>query len=188
MVDLLTHVLVGYVLATVLSWRHEALSDRFVTVAMAGALLPDLNRVALVVSSGTVETLLGVPWSWTPLHRVGGTALIIAIGALLVPRRHRRLAVATLLVGAGSHYLLDYGLYQVSGLTGPLLWPFTDARFAFEGLYLSSDRWPAAVATAASAAVWALDRRIGERNRGDPGTRSTSPTESAARDGGEIEP
>jgi hypothetical protein len=45
-----------------------------------------------------------------------------------------------------------------SGLTLPLLWPITDHRFAMPGLYLSSDRWPAVVATAVAAVVWVVDR------------------------------
>lgn len=160
MPDLLTHALVGYALATALSWRYEAVKPPFVTFAMVGAVSPDLNRVDLLLPEATVATLLGVPWSWTPLHRVGGSLLVVAVGAALVPRRHRRLAVAVLAVGAASHYALDLLLYKPSGLTFPLLWPFTDHRFALEGRYISSDRWPAAVATAVAAGAWLADRRL----------------------------
>lgn len=162
MPELLTHALVGFVVATVLSWRDERVTPPFVTLAMLGALSPDLNRVELVLPDATVATLLGVPWSWTPLHRLGGTVLVVAVCAVLVEPRHRRLALALLAVGAGSHYALDVLLYKPSGLTSPLLWPFTDHRFAVEGIYVSSDRWPAVVSGVVALGVWVQDRRLSD--------------------------
>lgn len=159
MAELYTHVLAGYVLAILLSWRYEWITYPFVSVVMAGALLPDLNRLELVIPAATVEAALGIPFSWTPLHRVGGTFLVVCIGALLAPRRYRRAVFALLIVGAASHYTLDFFLYRPSGLTAPLLWPITDHRVAVEGFYLSSDRWTAVVATAAAGLVWWTDSR-----------------------------
>jgi len=159
MPDLFAHALTGYVLATLLSWRYEAVTPPFVTLAMVGAVSPDLNRIDLVVPEATVEALFGIPWSWRPLHRLGGTLLVVAVGAVLVDRRYRRLAVALVAVGAASHYVLDALLYTPSGLSTRLLWPFTGYRVAVDGLYVSSDRWPAAVALVASLVVWGLDRR-----------------------------
>lgn len=160
MAELLTHVLTGYVIAVVLSWRYEWMTYPFVTVVMAGAILPDLNRLELVIPAAAVEAALGIPFSWTPLHRFGGTALVVCIGALLAPKRYRRVVFALLALGAFSHYLLDFFLYNPSGLAGAFLWPLTDYRTPVEGFYLSSDRWPAAVAGFVSVAVWAIDRRI----------------------------
>lgn len=160
MPDLLTHALVGFVVGTVLSWRHDRVTAPFVTLVMVGALSPDLNRIELVVPDPTVETLVGIPWTWAPLHQVGGTLLVVVAAAILVHQRHRRLAVALLAVGATSHYALDFLLYKPSGLTSPLLWPFTVHRFAIEGFYVSSDRWPAVVAGVAAICVWLIDRRV----------------------------
>jgi membrane-bound metal-dependent hydrolase YbcI (DUF457 family) len=160
MPELLTHALAAYVVATVVSWRYERITPAFVALAMAGALSPDLNRADLVVPDATVETLLGIPWSWVPLHRLGGTLVVVAVVALLVMPKHRRLAFALLALGAGSHYLLDFFLYKPSGLTSPLLWPLTDHRFAVNGFYLSTDRWPAAVAAVVAAGVRLVDRRV----------------------------
>jgi hypothetical protein len=159
MVDLYTHVLVGYTLGTLLSWRYERITHPFVTVLMAGAVLPDLSRIDLLVSSGTVENVLGVSFAWLPLHRVGGTLLVVCIGSLLAAKRHRRAVFVLLAIGAGSHYLLDFLLYKPSGKTGALLWPFTTYRFPIDGFYSSTDRWPAIVATATAAAAWYIDRR-----------------------------
>ena len=159
MADIFTHVLAGYVIGVLLSWRYEWVTYPFITVVMIGATLPDLSRVGLVVPADAVSVLLGVPWSWTPLHRIGGTAVVVLLGALLVPKRHRRAVGVLLAVGAFSHYALDLFLYKPSGLTGPFLWPFTNHRFAVGGFYLSSDRWPAVVMTAIAGVVWVLDRR-----------------------------
>lgn len=174
MPELLTHALLGFVLATVLSWRDERVTTPFVTLAMAGALSPDLNRVELLLPAATVESLVGIPWSWTPLHRVGGTVLVVALVAVLVEPKHRRLALAALALGAGSHYALDFLLYKPSGLTSPLLWPFTDQRFAVEGIYVSSDRWPAVVTGVVALGVWLVDRRL------DPSTSEPPRAEEKA--------
>lgn len=163
MADLFTHVLAGYVLATVLSWRWEWITPPLVTVAMVGAVLPDLSRIELIVPSKMVEGIIGLSFSWSPLHRAGGTLLVILTGALLVPRRLRRGVLLLLVIGAGSHYALDFLLYKPSSVTGDLLWPFTGQRFAIDGLYLSSDRWPAVVAGVVAGVVWVVNRRIYSR-------------------------
>ncbi|QLD88830.1 metal-dependent hydrolase [Natronomonas salina] len=165
MPDLLTHALVGFVVGTALSWRDDRVTGPFVTLVMVGALSPDLNRIELLVPDPTVETLVGIPWTWVPLHRLGGTVLVVTVAALLVDRRHRRLAVGLLAAGATSHYALDFLLYKPSGLTSPLLWPFTVHRFAVEGIYVSSDRWPAVVAGVAAICVWLIDRRLTLKSR-----------------------
>lgn len=160
MPDLVTHVLVGFVLATVLSWYDGRVTAPFVTVAMAGAIAPDLNRIALLLPEVVVTTMFEIPWSWTPFHRAGGTLLVVAVTAALVGPDHRRLAFAVLAVGAASHYALDVLLYRPSGLTRPLLWPFLDRRFAVDGFLVSTDRWPAAVASLLAFVVWLFDRRF----------------------------
>lgn len=159
MAELFTHIVAGYIIGVVLSWRYEWITYPFVTFVMVGAALPDLNRIGLVVPADTVATILGVPFSWSPLHRAGGTLVIICIGALLVPKEYRRAVFALLFIGAASHYALDFFLYKPSGVTSTLLWPFITHGFEVEGFYLSSDRWPAVVATAAAAVVWAVDQR-----------------------------
>jgi hypothetical protein len=157
-------MLVGYVIAVALSWRYEWIAYPYVTLTMGAAILPDLNRIELALPASTIETVLGIPWSWVPLHRVSGTLLIVCLGSLLAPTRLRRRVFALLAVGATSHYTLDLMLYKPSGLSGPFLWPLTDHRFAIEGIYLSSDRWPALVMITIAAAVWYLDRRRARAN------------------------
>ncbi|SNR70028.1 LexA-binding, inner membrane-associated putative hydrolase [Halorubrum ezzemoulense] len=159
MADLFTHILIGYSLGIVLSWRYEQLSYPFITAVMIGAALPDLKRIDLVLPEETVTALFGIPFTWTPLHRVGGTLLIVSIGALLVPTVYRRVVFACLAVGASSHYALDFLLYKPSGVTSPLLWPFITDGIAIDGLYLSSNRWLVVAAAALAGLIWIIDRR-----------------------------
>lgn len=166
MADLLTHVLVAYVLATLLSWRDGAISPRLTTLAMAGAVIPDLSRMELVVPAASIETALGVPFSWAAFHRVGGAAIVVLIGALAVPPRYRRRALVLLAIGAGSHFALDTLTYSSTGVTRPFLWPLTDRGFATPGLYVSSERWPALLsAVAATTVCFASGRRNARRGR-----------------------
>jgi membrane-bound metal-dependent hydrolase YbcI (DUF457 family) len=167
MPDLFTHVLVGYTIAVVLSWQYEWLGYPFVAVTMAGAILPDLSRLDLLVPAATIETTFAVPFSWIPLHRAGGTLLVVCLGGLLAPKRYRRAVFALLFAGAASHYLLDFFLYKPSGVTGPLLWPFVTDGFVIDGFYRSSDRWPAVVATAGVLAVRFVERRWIDASRSD---------------------
>jgi hypothetical protein len=133
-------------------------------VVLDAAILSGLNRIELVLPASTIEAALGVPWSWMPLHRVSGTFLIVCLGTLLAPTRLRRRVFVLLAIGATSHYTLDLMLYKPSGLSGPFLWPISEYRFAIEGIYLSSDRWPALMMITVAAAVWYLDRRRSRTN------------------------
>jgi hypothetical protein len=156
MADLLTHVLVAYALAALLSLRVDRLTPALVTLAMVGAALPDLNRLGLLVPASTVEAALGVPLSWDAFATVGGVAVVVAVGGLLVPLRLRRPAVATLTLGAASHFVLDHLLLFPSGYTHPYLWPLVARGLPGPGLYLSSARWPAVAAVVAAATVRVL--------------------------------
>ena len=164
MPDLFTHMLVGYTIAVVLSWRYEWLAYPYVTLVMGAAILPDLNRIELVLPAATIEATLGIPWSWVPLHRISGTLLVVCLGTLCAPTHLRRRVFALLAIGATSHYTLDSLLYKPSGLSGPFLWPISEYRFAIEGIYLSSDRWPVLVMGTVAAVVWYVDRRRSRAN------------------------
>lgn len=159
MAEWLTHVLGAYALATLLSWRYPWLTPRYVTIAMIGSIVPDLNRLELVVSEHTVAALLGIPFSWTPLHFLSGSLVAVAIGALLVGARQRTRVFALLLLGVSTHHALDLLLISLSGHSYPLLWPLTQYAPPTPSLYLSTDWWPALVAGAVAAVVRALDRR-----------------------------
>ena len=158
MADLLTHILIAYALATVLSWRVRWLTPPLVTVALTEAILPDLSRLDLLLPAHSVETVVGIPFSWSPLHRIGGTVVIIGLGTLAVSQQWQRRVALLLLLGASTHYALDFLLYKPAGVTGDLFWPLIGHGIAVDGFYMSSDRWPAAVMIAVAGIVWVTDR------------------------------
>ena len=156
MADVLTHVLVGYIIGVLLSFKYRWITPPMVTVVMIGALSPDFVKINLVLSDAFVEALLGVPFSWSPLHRLGGNALVILAGSMLVAPEYRRRVLALLAIGALSHHLLDVLLLTQSGYTYAVFWPLTAYHPPAPNLYLSSDRWPAIVAGAGAVLVWFL--------------------------------
>jgi len=157
--DLLTHVFVGYTLATVLRVRFDWLSPAYVTVCMAGALLPDTAKLYLVVPDAAVATLSGMPFSWYVLHTLGGVAVGVSVGGVLA-RRADRLRVAGLLsLGAGSHLAADGLLLTASGHSKPMLWPVARVGLPTPGLYLSTEPMPLLVAGVAAVAVSLSVRR-----------------------------
>lgn len=164
MTDVLTHVLIGYVVGVVLSVRYEWMRPAHVTLVMIGALSPDFVKINLLVSDWLVAALLGVPFSWDPLHTLGGNLLVLLIGALCLPPGRRLRAFALLAVGAVTHHVLDVGLLTVTGYSYAVFWPLTRYHPPSGGLYLSSDLWPALVAGTLAAGAWLfryrwLDRR-----------------------------
>ncbi|WP_265110593.1 metal-dependent hydrolase [Halosolutus halophilus] len=159
MPDLLTHVLVGYVIGMLLSFRDESLRPAHVTLVTIGALSPDFVKLQLVLPGGLVASTLGVPVTWSPLHTVGGSALVVGLGSLLLAPAYRKQAIALFAIGAVSHHVLDVLLLTPTGYAYAVFWPLTDYRPPAGGLYLSSDRWPVLVAGCCAAVVWALDRR-----------------------------
>jgi len=159
MPDLLTHVLVVFAITTVLSWRLEWLDARLVPVAMAGAVIPDLAKIELLVSPRVIETALGIPFSWRPIHRVGGAIVLVAIFTLLFDRTERRPAAIIGLFGALSQFPLDGLIQRANDLSPPYLYPMTWWRPPAGNLYLSSDLWPLLSALVLAGAVWWLDRQ-----------------------------
>lgn len=160
MADLLTHVLAVYVLATVLSWRVEAVDPRWRPVAMGGAAIPDLEKVGLVVDSGFVSDLLGVPFSYGPLSTLAGVAVVAGLIALCFGRRYRRRAFAFLLAGGTASLVVDALRLTVNGRTGPLAFPLSWWRPPAPGLYVSSDPRVLAATLVVAGLTVVVDRRV----------------------------
>lgn len=160
MPDWLTHVLIGYALATALSARYDWLGPRYVTLVMVGALLPDLSKVELVLASEAVSAVLGVPFDWFAFHTVGGSILAVCAFGCLLPRAYRRAGLLALALGAASHHALDLLLTQSGGVTYPFLWPLTEYRAPSVDLFRSSDREPALIAVLLASLVWYARRRL----------------------------
>lgn len=158
MPDLLAHALIAYTLATLLSYRYDWLSPSYVSVAMAGAFIPDIMKVYLIFPSGLVESLLSVPFGWSALHTLGGSVVSLAIGVVVVTHSERKRVAGLLGLGAASHLLADALLLNPSGHSYPLLWPLSYIHPPTPGLYLSTDIEPMLVAAVAAGVVFAVSR------------------------------
>lgn len=161
MPDFMTHILVAYVALQVSAWRFEWLTRPRIVTGMAGALIPDLVKIKLLIPAYQVESALGVAFSWEPLHRLGGALLTAAILSLFVEESERRVVFLLLVGGLLSHLLLDAFLLRPVPYTYDLLYPLTHWRAPIFDLdlYLSSDYWPSVAAGAAALAVFGVTRR-----------------------------
>ncbi|QLG49296.1 metal-dependent hydrolase [Natrinema halophilum] len=164
MPDLLTHVLIGYSIGTLLSFRYETIRPAQVTLVMGGALSPDLAKGDLFFPSEFVEYLVGIPFSWAPLHTLVGTVLVVLFGSLLVAPEYRRQAIALIAIGATSHHALDVALLTATGEAYAVFFPISAYRPPALDLYLSTDRWPAIVSGTFAAVLWGV-RRYGFATR-----------------------
>lgn len=78
--------------------HYEWLTPQYVTSAMAGAIVPDLSRLDLVVPGTIVESLLGIPFDWWGSHTLGG-GLVVAIATLCTTSEHRRRGCSSAVTG-----------------------------------------------------------------------------------------
>jgi hypothetical protein len=158
MPDLLTHVLLAAALTLLARRRWKWATEPYAVVAMAGALIPDVNHVAGLVSPAAVETTLGVSVGWGALQTGGGVALLVGLAALTVTPTERRRVLTLLALGAGSHLLADMGIRVASGRSQSVLWPLTRYQPPSPGLYTSAELWPLGGAAALAVGAWLLVR------------------------------
>ncbi|WP_136716865.1 hypothetical protein [Halorientalis salina] len=156
MAELLTHVLVAYVLLTVGSWQIDGLTPRWVPIGMAGAAIPDLVKVGILVDERTVEALLGFPFSYGPISTIGGV-VVIAAGITLCFTEDRPRVFGLLVAGGTLSLVLDglrmYADGQASFWLYPIWW-----RPPTPSLYVTSDPRVTAVAVVVAAGVFLADR------------------------------
>lgn len=154
MTDLLAHALVGFALGRLLGTQYDWVTPPYVTAVMAGAFVPDLVKVKLLLPAPGVEAALGIPFDWMPLKAPVGAVVVILIGVTLVVPRARGRAGACLAVGAASHLFLDALLLTPSGRGSvPMLWPLSQYHPPTPGLYLSTQAWPTVAAVVLAVAV-----------------------------------
>lgn len=154
MPDLLSHAFIAFTLCTLLARRYGWLTSEYVTVGMAGAFIPDMAKVKLVVDGAAVGAALDLPFNWFGIHTLGGAVVSVLIGVVAVTREDRRRVLALLSLGAASHLLADALLFKASGRSYPLFWPLTQYHPPTPGLYLSTDLWVAGATGAVAAATW----------------------------------
>lgn len=158
MPDLLSHALLAYSLAMIASWRYDWITRPYVTVAMAGAFIPDIAKAELVVPSDRVELLLGVLFDWFGIHTTGAVICSVLIGVLLVHSNERVRVSLLLTLGAASHLIADAFLLKPTGVSYPVLWPLTRVYPPTPGLYLSTDIEPAIVLGTMALLVYGVTR------------------------------
>ncbi|MFC7076791.1 metal-dependent hydrolase [Haloarcula halophila] len=159
MPDLLTHVLLAYGVTTALSYRYTWIVPAYVTLAMVGTLVPDLDHVSTLIPSQTVETALGVPFDWGGLQTGGVVLLILLIGTVLVERGKRRRAFVMLTVGAAAHLFTDALIRVPEGRSQSVFFPVTMYQPPTPGLYLSTDLWPLVASALFALFAWYVVRR-----------------------------
>lgn len=152
--DVLTHVLVGYIIGMLLSFKYEWMGPAHVTLVVIGALSPDFMKVGLFFRDEFVASVLGVPFSWAPLHTFVGSVLVICLATLLLAPEYRKAAIVLITLGVTSHHVLDILLLTPSSYAYAGFWPIFDYRPPSGGLYLSTDRWPLLVAGTISVLLW----------------------------------
>jgi hypothetical protein len=163
MPDLLTHVLLAYGVAILLARRYSWLHPAYVTIAMVGALVPDLDHISILIPSSTAEAVLGVPFDWGGLQTGGVVLLLVLIGTVLVESAERRRVFALLALGAVSHLFTDALIRVPEGRSQSLFFPVTMYQPPTPGLYLSTDLWPLIASAAFAALAWYGVRRRGDR-------------------------
>lgn len=159
MPDLLTHVLVAYVVATLFASHTGVVKSRHVPLAMVGGALPDLSKLYLVVDPQIIANAAGIPFSWQAAHTVGVVVVLSVAGTLLFVPSERQAVFGVLSTGWGLHFALDSFIIRASGLVPPYLYPVTWWQYPSGDVYLSSTRWPSIVAITLAVLVYVSGRR-----------------------------
>jgi len=160
MADLLTHLLVAYVLLTAASWRVEWIGHRWVVVGIGGAAIPDLVKIRLLVDPNTVESALGITFAYAPLSALGGVLLVAGLIALAFEREQWRRVYGLVVVGGLSALALDGLRAYADGHASAYLYPVTNWRPPTPSFYVSSDPGILVVALLLTVVVFAVDRRL----------------------------
>lgn len=158
MPDFLTHVLVMYIGLAIASWRVGWLDRPYIVVGMAGGLIPDVVKITLLVPAAQVEAILGIPFAWAPLARLGGSLVTAAVASLLVTTAHRRRVFGLLVVGVGVHLALDGVLARPGPASYDMFYPLTYWAPPLPDVYLSSDVWPSITASILAVLTYVVGR------------------------------
>lgn len=161
MADILSHVLLAFGLFTVVGWAVSWLDRRWVVVGMVGSIIPDLNRVDMLLGDHIIEQSLGISFSWDAIHTLGGVLVLSAVGAMLFRNRAQQIRAFGLLTAGGcSHLLVDAVKAWADGSNGASLYPFSWWRNPTPGLYVSSDMFVLVIGLVVASGALLVDRVI----------------------------
>jgi len=158
MADLLTHVLIAYVLVTVARWRLS-FPRHWVPVAMGGAAIPDLVKVNIPVESSLVEGVLGMGFSYGPISSLAGVVLLGGAIALAFDDDYRRRAYAFLVAGGICSLVVDGLRAYADGRADFWLYPIP-WRPPTPSLYVTSDPRVLVFALVVAFVIFVVDRGI----------------------------
>ena len=158
MPDLLSHVLIVYILYKPTDWYFSWFSNQTLGVVMIGTILPDLAKIRQILPAEPIEQILGQELILNGIHRLGPTAVLAGIGAMLFKHGKRRQAFAWLMTGAGLHFALDITVKRAGDVAPPYLYPVTWWEPPALNLLQSSDTWPYIFTTTIAIIVWIADR------------------------------
>lgn len=117
MPDWVTHIAAAWILCRVLRFRYKSFDTENTVLVMAGALIPDLVKFAILSQA--------FGWNiWNaiqPVHLPVGSFIIAGVASLLF--HDRKTAFLMLGLGVSTHYILDLTLKNV-GTGIYLLYPF----------------------------------------------------------------
>lgn len=156
MADLLTHVLVPFILLTPASWRLPWLERRWIVIGMAGAAIPDLVKIGIALDDDAIEAILDVPFSYAPISSLGGLVIIAGGIAILFTGRVRR-AYRYLLFGGLASLVIDGLRVFADGRADFWLYPIW-WRPPTPSLYVTSNPRVTALALALASVVLVADR------------------------------
>ena len=155
MADLLTHVLVAYVVVTVVRWR-VGFPRHWVPIAMGGAAIPDLMKVGLVINDSIFQEFLGVPFSYAPISSLGGVVVVAAGITILFDREVWREVYGLLIFGGLTSLVVDGARVFADGTGGFWLYPVWVQPPTPE-LYVSADPRVLAVVLSTAVVVTGVD-------------------------------
>jgi hypothetical protein len=92
----------------VASWQFDWLTKRWIVIGMAGAAIPDLVKLGITLDDDVIESILGMPFSYSLISSLGGVLLIA--GAITVFFQKQRRRVFLFLLFAGFTSLVVDGL------------------------------------------------------------------------------
>ena len=155
--DWLTHVLVAWTLSRLLQIRFRQFDEKNTVIVMVGALVPDIVKIGLLFDFFRINT-----WNFlAPFHTPVGALLSSALISLLF--QGSSLAFGMLVLGASTHFALDFWLKHVAGGL-PLLFPFSWQGYQV-GLFQVDNYLPCLVALILASFVLFITRCLKRQHR-----------------------
>lgn len=126
MPDWVTHILVAWMLCTILSFKYEQINPAYTVVCMVGALIPDIYKIVIPLG------LVGIHAEnfFMPFHLPAGSLIIASIFTLFF-KDHKKLVLSLLVLGVTTHYALDLLIINLNGGIY-LLFPFSWSYWQFD--------------------------------------------------------